>query len=499
LFQVCLHNDGLSMFDIIVVSILIVYVILGYKKPGIALVTMLPVVILLFCVSSQMEPEEISIVTVFGPVIFFGTLIAVLLSRREVDSRQWPQKCAKWVLIACAALLLLAVAGVVFGLLGAIGLGFFILFIGAVISYGLTSRRTIAAYIISTIGSSMRQNLPLSMALDAAAGGQVDKRAKILRKIQKWLVQGYSLSEAIKRGYPRCPTYAVAMIAAAEQINQLPSAIKSIEADMLARADESRRLRPVHPFYPVVLITFMFFMVLALMKYVIPQFHSVLTEMTEGARLPAATRFLCGIAYFIAYEHGWLIGLVFAVIILVIIPLSIYVKFRPRRPAKPHLLSRIGDFIKWRMPILHWFEQNYAMTQTVEMLQLALNAGCTVNEAVANTLGLDVNNRFKKRLQSWLTKIERGDNIAAAAKESKLSPTLAWAFDDQVNQGNTLAILEMLQSFYRSNYSYKVNLARFIMWPCVTILMGVTVGFVVLAIFLPLIAIISHAAELVYP
>jgi type II secretory pathway component PulF len=487
------------MFDIIVVSVLIIYVILGYKKPGIALVTMPPVIILLFCVSAQMEPEEEFIVTVFAPVIFFGTLIAVLLSKHEVDSEQWPRKCAKWVLKAFVALLLFATVGVVFGPLGVIGLGFFILFIGAVISYGLTSRRMIAAYIISTIGSSMRQNLPLSMALDAAAGGQVDKRAKILRKIQKWLVQGYSLSEAIKRGYPRCPAYAVAMIAAAEQINQLPSAIKSIEADMLARADESRRLQPMHPFYPVVLITFMFFMVLALMKWVIPQFHSVLTEMTEGARLPAATRFLCGIAYFIAYGPGWQIGLEFVVIILVIIPVSIYVKFRPRRPDKPYLLSRIGDFIKWHLPVLHWFTKNYSMVQVVELLRLSLNAGCTVNDAIAGTLTLDVNNCFRKRLHRWLVKVQRGENIAAAARESNLGSTIAWAFDDKVNQGNTLAVLETLESFYRSNYSYRANLARFVMWPCVTIAMGIMVGFIVYSIFGALVAIVNEAANSVYP
>jgi type II secretory pathway component PulF len=487
------------MFDIIVVSVLIVYAILGYKKPGVALVTMPPVVILLFYVSSQMEAEKIFTLTVFGPVIFFGTLIAVLLSKREVGFELWPQKCAKWILIACAVLLLLATAGVVFGPLGAIGLGFFILFIGAVISYGLTSRRMIAAYVISTIGSSIRQNLPLSMALEAAAGGQDDKRARILRKIQKWLVQGYSLSEAIKRGYPRCPAYAVAMIAAAEQINQLPFAIKSIEADMLARTDESRRLRPMHPFYPVVLITFMFFIVWALMQWVIPQFHMVLTEMTEGAKLPAATRFLCWIANFIAYEHGWLIGLVFAVIILVIIPVSIYVKFRPRRPDKPYLLSQIGDFIRWHLPVLHWFTRNYSMVQVVELLRLSLNAGCTVNDAIAGTLALDVNNCFRKRLQQWLIKVQRGENIAAAARESNLGSTIAWAFDDKVNQGNTPAILEMLESFYRSNYSYRANLARFIMWPCVTIAMGIMVGFIVYSIFGALITIVNETANLVYP
>jgi len=137
--------------------------------------------------------------------------------------------------------------------------------------------------------------------------------------------------------------------------------------------------------------------------------------------------------------------------------------------------------------------------QVVELLRLSLNASCTVNDAIANTLNLDVNNCFKKRLLSWLVKVERGDNIAAAARESRLGNSLVWAFDEQVNQGNTLAILETLESFYRSNYSYRVNLARFIMWPCVTIIMGAMVGFVVYAMFSPGIAIINHLANLVTP
>ena len=76
---------------------------------------------------------------------------------------------------------------------------------------------------------------------------------------------------------------------------------------------------------------------------------------------------------------------------------------------------------------------------------------------------------------------------------------LAWAFDDQVNKGDTLAILDALESFYRSNYSYRVNLARFIMWPCVTLALGMMVAFVILAIFLPGIVVINIMAGLVTP
>jgi len=484
------------MFVVIAILILLLYVILGYKKPGIALITSPVVCSLIACDAVLRESLEGILLAV---IIFIATLVAVLLARREPDTVEWPQLWAKWLLRGILALLLIVTSGFVLGPSGAIGFGFFILFIGAIISYGLTSRHAIAAYILSTIGSSMRQNLPLSMALETAAGGRKDNRSKILQRIKKWLVQGYSLSESIKRGYPKCPGYAVAMIAAAEKINQLPLAMEALEVDMVVRANERRKIRPVHPFYPVLLITFMFFIALVLMWKVIPMFTEVLAEMTGGAELPAATRFLSGIADFVAFEYSGLFGLVVALIVLIVVPVSIYIKFRPRRPDKPYLLSQIGDFIKWHLPILHWFEKNYSMVQVVELLRLSLNAGCTVNDAIANTFGLDVNNCFRKRLKRWLVKVEQGENIAVSAKEARLSPALAWAFDEQVNQSNTLTILETLESFYRSNYSYRVNLARYIMWPCVSLIMGIMVGFVLYAVFSPMVVIINTLTGYITP
>jgi type II secretory pathway component PulF len=202
---------------------------------------------------------------------------------------------------------------------------------------------------------------------------------------------------------------------------------------------------------------------------------------------------------FVVYEFGWLIGIAFALMVLVVVPVSIYIRFRPRRPHEPYLLSRIGDYIKWHLPVLHSFEKNYSLVHVVELLRLSLNAGCPVNEAIENTLGLDINNCFKRRLQRWLERVERGENIAVAIKESGLGSPLAWAFDEKVNQGNTLTILETLESFYRSNYSYAVNLARFIMWPCLILCMGVIIGFVVYGIFSPGVVIIKSLAESVIP
>lgn len=470
------------------------FAFLGYKRPGLALITS-PIAAALLAVVSIDYPEA----ALMTPFIFIATLIAILMAKYEPDSERLPRRIAKWIFVSFGLLVLVVFGFILFGHWGSLGFLIVVFFTIFIISYGVTSRYATAAYVISTIGSSIRQNLPLAMALESAASGRNDSRAKILRRIHKWLVQGYSLSESIKRGYPKCPGRAVAMIAAAERIDQLPFAIGSIEADMVARADQNAKVRPIHPFYPVILILFIFLIVLGLMTFVIPQFSEVLTEISEGLLLPPATRILMRATDFIAYDFGWLLWVIFLLTVLVILPISIRIRFRPRRPEKPYLISRIFDFIKWHLPILHWFENNYSMVQVVELLRLSLNTGCTVNGAISNSLGLDVNNCFKKRLRKWLARVERGDNISDSARESRLGSSLAWAFDDKVNEGNTLAILETLESFYRTNYSYRVNLARFIMGPCITITMGATVGFVVYAVFSPMVAIIEYLSGMVTP
>jgi len=484
------------MLIIITIVLLLVYLYLGWKYPIIALVTSPFVAGTMIFTGAA---DENTATVVIAPGIFIIAIIAVLLSKPESDSEQWPKKCAKWILGIFALLLLLIIMGAIIGPFFISGIMFFILLVGSIIAYGLTSRHATDTYVISTIGSSMRQNLPLPMALESAASGSNDNRSRILNGIQKWLVQGYSLSESIRRGYPSCPGYALSMIAAAERIGQLPRAIHAIEVDMVAKADEHRKIRPVHPAYPLILMVFTFFILLSVMTFVIPSFKAALEEMIEGATLPAATRFLIGITSFVAYEYALLVWPAVILFFIAIIIISIYSKFRPRRPDKPYLLSRMGDFVKWHLPVLHNFEKNYSLVHLVELLRLSLNAGCAVNEAIENTLGLDINNCFKKRLRRWLKKVERGDNIAAAIRESRLGSPLAWAFDEKVNQGNTPVILETLESFYRTNYSYCVNLARFIMWPCLILLTGAIVGFVIYAIFSPSIVLITGLVDKVIP
>ena len=474
----------------ITIIILVLYIFLGYKAPWVAIITM-PFAVLTFYFLAV--SGELLAPVIMALCIFPATLIAILFMRHDQDIIPWPKRLAKAIIIVFIIIFLLRGFFWISAPLGAAGIGFLGLLFGYCIGIAVTQRNATTAFVISTIGASIRQNLPLPMALQSAAENIKYNHSKILLQISKWLVEGYSLSESMKRGFGRCPGRIMALIAAGEKAGQVPQVIGSIEADLLEKADESKNVRPIYPAYIITVLIVMSLIAVFISIIVLPKFSSVLQEVA-GGHIPKSTQILISISNFICYRYGWLI-----MIGIIFFSAAIYinVRFWPRRPQKPLLLSRIGDFIKWHLPILHWFENNYSTLQVVEGLKIFLNAGNPVNEAIRNIINLDVNCCFRKRLKGWLKKVEAGDDIAGAARQCRLANSLSWAFEQQENPENTLPVLEMLESVYRSNYSYRINLARFILLPCTTICMGAMVGFVAYSIFSAIVAIISQYSSLV--
>jgi type II secretory pathway component PulF len=226
---------------------------------------------------------------------------------------------------------------------------------------------------------------------------------------------------------------------------------------------------------------------------VIPKFSSVIEEMS-GSDLPESTKFLVQLSDAIAFEYGWvtllviLASFVFWVVYMIM-------RFKPRRPERPRLFSRIGDFIRWNLPIIHWFENNYSNLQVAEVLRISFNGGNTIDQAIRNALTIDVNCRYRAKLKKWLKLVEAGENPAQSLMRVGLSKSLALAFDH--NQDNTVNVLEMLESVYRTNYSFRVNLTKFIMLPCTTLMLGGVVAFVMYSVFAAIVKIITICSNLI--
>jgi type IV pilus assembly protein PilC len=485
------------------IILLIGYAALARFRPGIALLTVPLTAVALGFMAVTLESPALLLLAVLHLLV---TLSIVAIDRRDVEAGIWARVLASWVLVILILLLIVAAATISFALIGAgvfLPLFFFLGIAGIIagaIGYGSLGRRAAAAVVFSTLGASMRQNLPLPMALDCAATGRRDAGRRILLGIKKWLLQGYPLAESVHRGYPRCPSRFLAMLTAAEQVGQMPTAILAIEQDMKSQDIERHRFRPVHPIYPAVVLSIAFLIVLALTVFVMPKFTSVLTEMAGGtaakrATLPAATLLLMEITHALRTDSRFHVAAL--LILLMGVVVLLYNRIRARRTDKPRWLSWMGDTLKWHLPVLHWFENNRSLLQVTELLRLALSSGSTVDRAIQATLQLDVNLQVRRRLRRWLRRVEQGEPVGAAARRCGLGSPLAWAFD--TDTGSTPAVLGLLESFYRSNYSYRVNLMRFILWPCAIIALGCVVGFIVYAMFVPGVFMITQFTEYVYP
>jgi type IV pilus assembly protein PilC len=404
-------------------------------------------------------------------------LLFILTAKRRENSPAWPQKIAMVVFIVLGIATMLAGGA----LLGPAGLALVIAFLVLLIRYLLIVRDARATHVFSVLCSAMRQHLSLTTALEVDAAATKGKLKIILRRINAWLTQGLPLSEALRKGYPQCPGFALAQVSAAEDVHQLPQALANIQEQMQRQATESTRLKPMNPFYVFIVIAFACLMLNLLAVLVLPAFVKILHEL--DAPLPALTRWLMN-------DLLWPLNIVFP-IMLTIATLWLYTAFRPRNPWEPKTLSRMGDFCKWHWPVTRWFERQSSMLQAISMMRLSLSAGQSMDRAIFNASELDVNLCYRRRLWDWLGRVQSGEDISAAARASKVGGGFEWAFDQAVNPGQALQVLEMLETSYKAAYDYKGNLLRYILYPLATICMGSLVGVVVIALFLPLVAMIQ--------
>jgi protein transport protein HofC len=360
-------------------------------------------------------------------------------------------------------------------------------------------QQSVACNVFSTLGTCIQQKLPLSTALDMAADTYRGYTAYVLRRINHWLSSGTTLTQALMHGYPQCPVFALASVATAEPVNQLAEAFESLRSDLQhTRSNRSLYRSEGGYLYPFAVLAIAGLITFGLMTFVMPQFASVLDEMTGGKEFPFTTQVLIGVT-------RWFTGDVGNLLLLIIIPLCIwvplwgyYLRQRPRQPQHPHWSSRLGDLVKWNLPGIHWFEKTRSQLRATEQLRLALRAGIPINEAIAQAMLQDINDRYRKRLERWRVRVEGGENVAGAAKQTHVGHALAWAFNQDLHTGATPDILQVLETHYRVLYHHRLEVSRYIIIPATTLLVAGIVGFIALAFFTPMVQIIDTFVDL-YP
>jgi type IV pilus assembly protein PilC len=292
---------------------------------------------------------------------------------------------------------------------------------------------------------------------------------------------GSTLSEAMGR-FPRAFDRLFVNMVAAGETGGVLDLILSRVADFMEKTQKLKGRVKSAMVYPCVVLTAAFSILLLLMWKVIPQFETVLTEMTEGAELPKITQIVIGVAKFIAQQYGWAILL--ATLIVVIFVLRFIKQFRFGR--------FVLDTIKLKLPVVGQLSSKVAVTRWTRTLGTLISAGVPILDAINVTRETAGNEVFADMLGNVHNSIRQGDTFAGPLRQSK---TVDLIISNMVAVGEETGDLDKMLLKVADNYDEQVDVLvaslMSLLEPIMIICLGLIVMTIVLSIFLPMITIIT--------
>ncbi|HPS55932.1 MAG TPA: type II secretion system F family protein [Sedimentisphaerales bacterium] len=307
---------------------------------------------------------------------------------------------------------------------------------------------------------------------------------KVVGYISDDIEGGSTLSEAMAR-FPKCfDRLFVGMIAAGETGGVLDLILSRV-ADFMEKAQKLKARVKSAMVYPTVVISAAFLILLGLMKYVVPSFSTVLTEMLDGAKMNPITTTVLGISGWIAYEYGWvyLVGFPFAMKFF----LKMVRKFKQGR--------FILDSINLRLPVIGPLATKTSITRWTRTLGTLIGAGVPILDAINVTSETAGNEVFSRMLDNVHSSIRQGETFAEPLKKSK---TVDLLVTNMVAVGEETGDLDKMLLKIAEDYDEQVDVLvaslMSLLEPIMIIVLGAIVMVIVLAIFLPMIQIISGMA-----
>ena len=291
---------------------------------------------------------------------------------------------------------------------------------------------------------------------------------------------GSTLSEAMAR-YPRTFDRLFTGMVAAGETGGVLDLILSRVADFMEKAQKLKSRVKSAMVYPVVVLCAAATILTLLMTFVIPTFKGVLEEMVEGELNPVTTTVL-GISHWIATQYGWavILGIPFAIIFLI----RIARKFRTSR--------YVLDAVKLKLPVMGQLSNKVSVTRWTRTLGTLIGAGVPILDALTVTRETAGNEVFANMLNNVHNSIRQGDTFADPLRQSK---TVDLIVSNMVAVGEETGDLDKMLLKVADNFDEQVDVLvaslMSMLEPIMILCLGGIVMTIVLAVFLPMIQVIT--------
>lgn len=330
------------------------------------------------------------------------------------------------------------------------------------------------------LASITKAGIPLERGLRELSS-DVGSRSmqKLINAIANDLESGVSIEEAFeKRQKAFLPLYE-RILKAGVETGRLSEMLASLNRH-LEVANRTRRIIFEAISYPAIILIMASIIVTGLFLFIIPQFDAILTEMVEGERLPYLTRAVLGMTKKVG-SFWTVIGLLIAAILAIYAMLSSYPAGR-----------RFKESLFRKIPVWGRLYHSSVLSKMAESMAMMVAAGCDMPTCLR--LSSTTTGSEKVILESDIiaSQIEQGVNILEAGQFCKVIPRLFLYSIQLGTQRNELQDnLYSLGQMYAGQTQCSQTRLQAVALPTMVILLGGIVAFIVLAIFLPMIQIIT--------
>lgn len=324
------------------------------------------------------------------------------------------------------------------------------------------------------LATMMKAGVPLLQSFDIVARGHANPSvAKLIQDIRSDIETGSSLNQAFRK----FPLYFDALfcnlVAAGEQAGILEDLLTRLAIYKEKTQAIKGKIKSAL-FYPISVLVVAFIVTSVIMIWVVPAFKDVFKSF--GADLPAPTLFVMAVSdYFVKYWY----------LIFGSIGGALYLFFQSwRRSVK---VQRTMDKILLRLPVFGDVIMKATVARWTRTLSTMFAAGVPLVESLDSVGGASGNTIYLDATKKIQAEVSTGTSLTAAMQNANVFPSMVTQMVAIGEESGALdQMLGKVADFYEQEVDDAVESLSSLMEPMIMAILGVLIGGLVVAMYLPI-------------
>jgi type IV pilus assembly protein PilC len=324
------------------------------------------------------------------------------------------------------------------------------------------------------LATMMSAGIPMVQAFEIIGNGH-DKPAmqKLVLDIKSNIEGGSTLHESLAKHPLYFDDLFVNLVEAGEQAGALETLLDKI-ATYKEKTEALKKKIKKALFYPAAVLAVAVIVSTVLLIFVIPQFESLFKGF--GADLPAFTQMVVNMSKFMQHQ-GWMVGIVIGGAVYA------FMHFHKRS----RNMRRVLDRMMLKAPIIGPILVKSAIARFARTLSTMFAAGVPLVEAMQSVAGATGNIVYEEGTLRMKDEVATGQRLQRAMENTGLFPNMVVQMIAVGEESGSLDTMSAkVAEFYESEVDNAVDSMSALMEPAIMAILGVLVGGMVIAMYLPI-------------